>query len=181
MARPSAPSPTGPRRVLSASTLLKNPSLQPIIASRSGGSKEPMETPARLSQVRYYNDRASYLTTPRNMYDYEDDLSSYSTFVPYSHRQQTQIHRLDDGFGGYVDGKGPPPVFYGHSPSPRVPRPRPRPPRRELHGRRRFWRRDFEYSSVKPSGCHVFLKILELVSLVFLFFVLFLFLLLFLK
>ena len=162
MARPPAPSPTGPRRVLSASTLLKNPSLQPIIASRSVGSKEPMETPARLSQVRYYNDRASYLTTPRNMYDCEDDLSSYSTFVPYSHRQQTQIHRLDDGFGGHVDGKGPPPVFYGHSPIPRVPRPRP--PRRELHGGRRFGRRDFEYSSVKPSGCHVFLKILELVS-----------------
>ena len=155
MARPAAPSPIGPRRVLSAGSLLKNASLEPIIASRSGGSNEPTET--RLSQVRYLNDRSSYLTTPRNMYDYED--SSSSIFVPYTHRQHTRIHRLDDNYSvdRYVNGKALPPVFY--SPSPR---PRPRPHRQD-DVRRRIWRRDYEYS-VRTSGCYTFLKILELVS-----------------
>ncbi|XP_070189141.1 uncharacterized protein [Littorina saxatilis] len=142
MARPSQPSPIGPRRVLSAKSLLNTHSMEPIFSSREGGSKHRNPSTAKPSQVH------GTLHTPLNMYQYEDQptisshsingfshhpttsvnlpttpdhpahdgQSSVAMAVPYNHQRHQQLHRnVPDVVQSHSPHRHPDP-YYG-SPS----------------------------------------------------------------
>ncbi|KAL8584562.1 hypothetical protein ACOMHN_016881 [Nucella lapillus] len=151
MARPAMPTPRGPREGLSADALMRSPSLKPMIASRNG---------KRPSNAR------SGLSTPQNMYDYEDGSTIAPTYSSQTldvsvHSGDTREYRHYPSMNPTVDSAVVPYTYRTyprHSEGVVYPYDR---SRISDNGVRRSKRKRVPLSA--PT-CYIFLKVLELLS-----------------
>nr|KAG5712960.1 hypothetical protein BaRGS_021754 [Batillaria attramentaria] len=140
-----------------------------LIASRGGASKDPDVASVRSIrpyQGRYYydrsNDRSSYLSTPKNMFDpevqsirthgYKSTRFNGEDSVRYYNYSNPRVHGLYSE-PRHVETKLAPVYFIT---------PPPREPRRFFYARPRPRYPDDPY--LEPSLCHVILKLLQLVT-----------------